>query len=1049
MTMLVRHSKGRVNRGTFKITVGGSSGITGYVRESDGLAGFWGFADSNQHWNGIRLLSIITDATGGPVQTTVQFQQPPFWEAGGTGKSAGSTKFNKLTIVENSQSLLFSNATITISDPGNGNGAVWKAVWSSGGILLSPGSVRTIVLQDDNGTITVGNQPPANIVPGPQGVLKNTNLVFSGAQGNLISVSDDSASVTATVSVSTGTVTLTTGGGATITSNGTSSASAAGTVAQVNAALAGLTYTPVTNATGSVTLTISTTDGQYTVNNTVSISVNATAASQADTIQTPLVRHPVDWLRTGDSYIAVDGRWGWASSNPSVDPDLTEGTASYNFFQYMSVSLHDSPDNSGGVRWHLYWPQFNSLGHAVDFNNNYSEVKTFPSLCIGPKPGYFGTGIYPAFSFIVKDKSGQPYSVPPQFTPTPIVNDWQNAGGAPVLDSPSGGTYGDGLKLPLKLPLTNQTCLIRGRYKEYMTPTGRGHLSFDIWQTQTQAQIKGHPQSSLTHEIMIPLRYWGGYGKFGNRNPSWYIKDVTIDGVLYHMYATKDNPKNDVTGVVDGNGAVGYYPGLRYNFGGLDTVNHYTNEETGQDRIGWKLIVFEFDGGAGNPDLAAHPLDSNGYFNLDYSKFVAVLATTLDSRGVPFIQNTEYLQSIELGVESVWGENDIAVYDFKVLPSPNVVTMPALPTYTNTAPTNHVPGSQNVSSGVAFSFGHATGNQIWVVDKDNDRLTVTVSVPAASGTLSVVAGSGATVTGNGTLSVQLVGTPGQVNAALDGMTYTFTGSGTITLTIATSDGVAATATNTVSLVVTSASNAPTLMQTQFTAGNGGIWLENLLADMLDGSSSVPAAWTGTISKWKNHGAANGHDFTETVSTAYPNLGTDAGGKNYVNGYSGNTMASVGGSTTGFYACFVVDWQSYYGTLISDQDVANHGIRLYQSADLGQWVFACGKGTATVTAAVSNGLAQFAQGIGKCVIEAWFDGTNLNIRMNKGTAGTAALGVTTITAGNANMELFANWSNTDTMTGNTYAGVVFKNYVPPSGDRDTIATYFGAKAGLTI
>jgi hypothetical protein len=720
------------------------------------------------------------------------------------------------------------------------------------------------------------------------------------------------------------------------------------------------------------------------------------------------------------------------------------------------------------MRWHLYWPRYNVNGYPCDpldltsgQTAYYSEVKTYPSICIGPKPGYYGPGAFPAFSFVVRTKDGAPNSDPPQYSPGPIATDWQTAGGTPSSDSPSGNTYGDGLKLPLQLPLTNQTAKIRGRIKEFMTPTGRGHLSYDIWLCQTATQIKGHPQSSMTHELMIPMRFWGGYGRFGNRNPGWYIGDVTIDGVLYHVYATKDSPVSDVNGTVDGHGDVtsganNWYSGLRYNFGGLDPVNGFINEETGQPRIGWKLIVFEFDapnGTGGQLDVASHPVDANGYHNIDLSKFTAYLAGKLDSRGVPFIRNAEYLTSIELGIEKVWGECDIAAYDFKMLPSTSIATMPALPTYSNTAPTNHLPVNQSFPSGTAFAFVHSAGNQIWVVDKDNDVLTTTVSVPAASGVFNVTAGSGATVTGNGTGNVQLVGTPAAINAALNGMTYTYAGTGSVTLTIATNDGTAATVTNTMTLTAQSANNSPALLATQFGSpnNNGGIWLENILSDMSTDPTTrtAPTSWTGGIARWYNHGAANGHDFIEANSAQNPLIGTDSNGKGWVQIYVGEQVTGAGGSTTGFYACFVADWQSYYGTLFSDQDVAYHGVRLYQSADYGQWVFSAGNGTTYKTVTLSNGLALYTTGIGKVVVECWFDGTNLNLRVNKGTVATAAMGSTTITAGNANMEFNANWANADCGSNNSYGGVILRNYVPSSSDRDAYASYFGAKANLTI
>jgi hypothetical protein len=60
-----------------------------------------------------------------------------------------------------------------------------------------------------------------------------------------------------------------------------------------------------------------------------------------------------------------------------------------------------------------------------------------------------------------------------------------------------------------------------------------------------------------------------------------------------------------------------------------------------------------------------------------------------------------------------------------------------------------------------------------------------------------------------------------------------------------------------------------------------------------------------------------------------------------------------------------------------------------------------------------------------------------------------MGSTTITAGNANMEFNANWANADCGSNNSYGGVILRNYVPSSSDRDAYASYFGAKANLTI
>jgi hypothetical protein len=952
-------------------------------------------------------------------------------------------------------------ANVTIfGTPTNINAALFglsflPALGSSGTVTLTVSTTDGVATDVDTITLTVasaaGNRPPVNTVPsGTQTVAHDTPFMFSTGTGNPITVDDqDGGTLSSVVSVPVGTGTLTapTGGGATITSNGTRSVTIAGSIVQVNAGLNGLVFTPTTGSSGSVTLTIATSDGTDTDTDTVPMSVAAATASQADTVQTPLVRHPVDWLQVGN-YVFMDGRWGMNSTDTSQEPNLTEGPASYQFQQFMERSLVVNSDGSVAGRWQIRWPQFNSLGHAIDGNSFYSEVKTFPSVLFGKKPGFYGSNIWPTFSVAVRNPDGKTEPTPnPSFTPSNIAIDWQPLGGSVIQTSPSGATPGSSL-MPLQLPLLNKTCRMRGQYRLNSTPTGKGHLSFDIWLTQTNTQIQGHPQSSLTHEIMIPLKDWGLYGEYPLRNPNWYDHDVTIDGVLYHVYVTKRNPQNPVTGLIDGNGGLGYYPGLQYNFGGLDTVNGYINEETGQPRKGWKLIIFEHAGDT-------HQLDANGYFNIDFTKFTEHLHNTLDERGIPFIQNTEYLSSIELGMEVIWGSADVTVYNYLNQVASTVVAAPALPTFTNHAPVNTVPGTQSANSGTDLLFSVGTANSITVLDIDNDALTTTLTV--TGGTLLAVTGSGATITNNGTATVTIHGSGYQVNGALEGLKFTPPGTtGAVTFTVATSDGALSDSDN-ITINVTAASNAPTLIQTQFTAGNNGTWLHNsaLTEFYTDGTGSTnPSSWTDLIGRWKNHGTANGHDLIQTDNSLRLQLGTDAATKRFVGCSNATPMHLVGGSTTAFYAAMAVDVlsPSYDCKLLSSRSTANTGVTLEQEAFAATFIAKFGTGSALVTVTSDAYAAGSNNPAGKVVVECWYDGTNCAVRLNKGTTHSAALG--TLSAGNTEMLLGGDYPlssgvGTNNALANFYEVVIFKNYCPGSSDRDTIASWVGAQAGLTV
>ncbi len=343
-------------------------------------------------------------------------------------------------------------------------------------------------------------------------------------------------------------------------------------------------------------------------------------------------RHPSDWLQVGtaatDTYFVDDNRHGAGS--------ITEGAGTGQFMQKVERSLVNGPNGEVALRTQWRWP-VSINGVLVDNNLSFNEVKGYPSIIYGRRPGYYSTSQWPAFEKAVRLPDGV-VTGPPGGTPSNIAADWVTSGGSVSTVAPSGNPPGD--DLPKQLPLAAGTLLTTGAYS--MSATGRCHLAFDIWlqAPANPTQVAGFTSSPITHEIMIPLRNFGGYGAHGNRAASWYDHDVTIDDVLYHVYAAKD-----------GGGA------LRYTFGALN--GSYINEETGSGRVGWKFIVFQHDGDT-------HPLQADGSFRIDISKFLNHLNTRTDSRAIAFAQGTEHVVSAELGVEMVIGEGDCTIWNYKV-----------------------------------------------------------------------------------------------------------------------------------------------------------------------------------------------------------------------------------------------------------------------------------------------------------------------------------------------------------------------------------------------
>ena len=168
--------------------------------------------------------------------------------------------------------------------------------------------------------------------------------------------------------------------------------------------------------------------------------------------------------------------------------------------QQVGVSSQMGPKGEVAARMAWKWP------------TGTTEIKSYPSLLVGNKPGY--------------------------------NNAWTTPGGHPVLlldgtysqVTPSGKT--PGTFFPLQLPIASLKSSFA--YKHNETPTGQGHLSYDIWLQETPDQINGMAASPISHEIMIPLTNWGNYGShIIGRNSGWYDHDVTIDGKLFHVYVAK------------------------------------------------------------------------------------------------------------------------------------------------------------------------------------------------------------------------------------------------------------------------------------------------------------------------------------------------------------------------------------------------------------------------------------------------------------------------------------------------------------------------------
>jgi hypothetical protein len=164
----------------------------------------------------------------------------------------------------------------------HGSDSLHLSLTDPGDSLTGTGTVALTVNAPTAPTITA---PTTTIV-----VTENSNVVFSSTKGDAITFTDSFAGSNAdtlTLIVSEGTLTLGSTTNVTITGNGSSSLTVSGTVANLNSAVNGLTYTPSSNFIGSDSLKISLADAGDSLTGSTSVSLSVTSPTQPPTVTDP------------------------------------------------------------------------------------------------------------------------------------------------------------------------------------------------------------------------------------------------------------------------------------------------------------------------------------------------------------------------------------------------------------------------------------------------------------------------------------------------------------------------------------------------------------------------------------------------------------------------------------------------------------------------------------------------------------------------------------------------------------------------------------------
>ncbi|WP_178130441.1 Ig-like domain-containing protein [Reyranella sp. CPCC 100927] len=630
------------------------------------------------------------------------------------------------------------DGTLTYTPAANFNGTTsFTYTVTSGGVT----ETATVTVN-----VTAVNDAPVNTVPGPRTTAEDTPLAIAG-----VSVADvDSGALTTTLTVTNGTLAVTAGGGATITGNGTGTVTVSGTAAQINAALAGLTYTNTADYNGPAQLTVSTSDGALTDVDTVAITVTPVADIVNDTVttaeDTPITFNVI----TGTNGASVDS----FENTGRVVTSVTQPSQGSVTFAADGTITYTPPANFNGTTSFTYTVTSGGVTETATVTVNVTAVNDAPVNTV------------PAAQTTAED------------TPLAIT-------GVSVADVDSGA-------LTTTLTVTNGTLAVTAGGGATITGNGTGTVTVSGTAAQINAALLG-----LT------------YTNTADYNGPAQLTVSTSDGVLTDTdtVAITVTPVADIT-----NDTVTTAEDTPITFNvitGSNGASADSFENTGrvvssvtQPAAGQGTVTFAADGTI----TYTPPSNFNGTTSFTY---------TVTSGGV-----TE-TATVTLNVTAV-----------------------------NDAPVNTVPAAQTTAEDTPLAIPSVS-----VSDVDGGTLTTTLTV--TNGTLTVTAGGGAGIVGNGGSTVTITGTAAQINAALLGLTYTNTAdyNGPAQLTVSTSDGVL-TDTDTVGITVTPVAditndtvttNEDTPITFNVITGSNGATVDSFEnAGRVVTSVTQPAAGQGTV-----------------------------------------------------------------------------------------------------------------------------------------------------------------------------------------------------------
>ncbi|WP_330115143.1 Ig-like domain-containing protein [Pseudomonas sp. JS3066] len=249
--------------------------------------------DVAQALTGISFSDV--DASTGSLTVTFSVASGSLGAISGSGVTVAGSGTGTLTLVGSISDInafiAANGVSFTAAANATANVTLTIGIDDGGNTGTDPGNSGTGTSEASSTTVTLAvsavNDAPVNSLPVGQGVNQDANLVFSAGNGNLISISDvdvGGSTLQVTLTATNGLISLSGISGLSF-SNGDGTADGSmtftGTLADINNALNGLTFSPTTGYNGPASIQISTSDlggigsgGAQADTDTLAITVN-------------------------------------------------------------------------------------------------------------------------------------------------------------------------------------------------------------------------------------------------------------------------------------------------------------------------------------------------------------------------------------------------------------------------------------------------------------------------------------------------------------------------------------------------------------------------------------------------------------------------------------------------------------------------------------------------------------------------------------------------------------------------------------------------------